>query len=329
MRRAMAEAEVGDDLLDGDPTTGELEARVAVLLGKEAALFFPSGVMANQAALALHAERGTEVILEAGAHIFHWEMGAAPVLSGLQLRTVPTPDGVLTGAMVEDAIRPESPYALRTSLVTLENTHLASGGRVLPVERVREVRAVADEHGLPLHLDGARLWNAAVVSGAALTALAAPADTVMVSLSKGLGCPVGSLLAGTAQKIERAWRIRRRLGGGMRQTGILAAAGLHALEHHRERLAEDHANARALAGGLEEIPGLSAVVPETNVVMIDLVDPELDPDRLLSSADERGVRLVRFGPRRLRAVTHMDVDREGVERAVAALEEVVESRGSR
>lgn len=327
MREAMAGAEVGDDLLDGDPTTRRLEDRVAGLLGKERGLFFPSGTMANQSALAVLAAPATEVILEAGAHIFHYEEAAAARLSGLQLRPVPAPDGMLTADAVEDAIRPSSPYVLPTSAVALENTHLASGGRVMPVEELEAVADVAAERGIPVHLDGARLWHAARASDEAPARLAEPADTVMVALSKGLGAPVGSVLAGPAGVIEKAWRVRRRFGGGMRQSGVLAAAGLHALDHHRDRLDEDHGHAGRLARGLRGVPGIRPVPPETNVVMIDLEDGVPGPDALLAALGSRGVRMIRFGPRRLRAVTHLDVDGAGVDRAVEAFRDAVEEAG--
>jgi threonine aldolase len=324
MREAMAGAEVGDDVLDGDPTTRALEELVAELLGKERALFFPSGVQANQTALALHGWPGSEVILEAGAHIFHYEEGAAAVLSGLQLRTVPTGDGLLTAPLVRDAIRPRSPYMHSTCLVALENTHNSAGGRILPLETMAEIRDVALAAGLPVHLDGARLWHACVATGVAPSRYGALADTVMVCLSKGLGAPVGSLLAGTAEAMERAWRIRRRLGGGMRQSGILAAAGLHALEFHRDRLAEDHARARDLARGAAAIQGLDVQVPETNIVMVDLVVEGVSAGDVLDELSRDGILMVQFGPRRLRAVTHMDVDDEGISRALEALTRAME-----
>lgn len=323
MRAAIAEAEVADDLLDGDPTTRRLEERVAGILGKERALFFPSGVMANQAALAVLAKPGTEVVLEAGAHIFHYEEGAAARLSGIQLRPVPTSDGLLKAPDVRSAIRPASPYVIRTSAVALENTHLNSGGRVHPLDEQRRIRSVASESGLPVHLDGARLWHAAVATGTDLRELAEPADTVMVSLSKGLGAPAGSVLAGPGEAIEAAWRVRRRFGGGMRQTGVLAAAGLHALDHHLERLGEDHENARRLARGAARIPGIDAAEPETNIVFVEISSDEIDPDAVLGALEERGVLLIRFGPRRLRAVTHRDVDAAGIDRAVDALGDAV------
>lgn len=323
MRRAMAEAEVGDDVLEGDPTTRRLEERVAGLLEKERALFFPSGIMANQTALAVLGRPGSEVLVEADAHVFHYEEAAPAVLSGLQLRPIPTPDGLLTPERVEEAIRPASPFVLRTSVLALENTHLASGGRIVSVDSVRELAALAREHGLSVHLDGARLWHASVEAGRPVADWAREADTVMVAFSKGLGAPVGSALAGPAALMDEAWRVRRRFGGGMRQSGILAAAALHGLEHHRERLAEDHALARELAERLDAIPGLSAPSPETNIVMVDVDPGGPDVTKLLKFLKERGILMVRFGPRRLRAVTHMDVDGAGIRRACSVFDEIM------
>jgi len=320
MREAMARAEVGDDVLDGDPTTRALEERVADLLGKEAALFVPSGVMGNQLALAVLGRPGTEVVLEAGAHILNYEEGAAAVLSGLQLRPVATEDGLLTPALVEGAVRPASRYTPATSVVALENTHNAAGGRVLPLETARGIRAVAERAGIPVHLDGARLWHAAVATGHPPQELAGVADTVMVCFSKGLGAPVGSVLAGPRDLMEEAWRVRRRLGGGMRQSGILAAAGLYALDHHLDRLAEDHERARLLARAADALPAFSASPPDTNIVMIDVVASGVGAGEVADFLRERGVLMIPFGPRRLRAVTHLEVDTAGVERAVAALE---------
>lgn len=325
MREAMYRAEVGDDVLDHDPTTLALEERVADLLGKERALFFPSGVQANQTALAVHGRPGTEVVLEAGAHIFNYEEAAGAALSGLQLRTVVTSDGLLTAQAVKDAIRPPSPYAHATSLIALENTHNSAGGKVLPLQAMLAIRAVARDAGLPIHLDGARLWHAAAATGTLLADYGAMADTVMVSLSKGLGAPVGSLLAGPAALMEQAWRVRRRLGGGMRQSGILAAAGLYALDHHLDRLSEDHRRARRLADGTEDLPGIQAVQPDTNIVMLDLEAEALEPEAVLARLAEEGVLMVRFGPRRLRAVTHLDVTDEGIEKALEALSRVTEA----
>lgn len=319
MRQAMMEAEVGDDVLDHDPTTLALERNVASLLGKERALFFPSGVQANQTALAVHGRPGTEAVCEAGAHIFNYEEAAGALISGLQLRPVSTPRGLLTPELVRSAIRPPSPYNPTTSLVAIENTHNSAGGTIMPLETARAIREVATEAGLPIHLDGARLWHASAETGLPPSELAAVADTVMVCLSKGLGAPVGSVLAGSEELMQKAWRIRRRLGGGMRQSGILAAAGLYALEHHRERLLEDHRRARVLAQGAGRIRGLRVEAPETNIVMLDIEAGGVTAEVILSCMAERRVLMVPFGPRRIRAVTHMDVDDEGIQQALGAL----------
>jgi len=261
-------------------------------------------------------------VFDAGGHILNYEEGGAAAWAGVQLRGVVTETGLLGADDVRAAIRPKSPYTLQTSLVCLENTHNTSGGRVLPVERMREVVEVAREHGLPVHLDGARLPNAAVSAGRQMSEWATLADTVSLAISKGLGAPIGSLLAGTEQTMAAAWRFRRRLGGGMRQAGLLAAAGIYALENNLSRLADDHRRARRLASLARAIAGVGVPEPETNIVMIDL-EEGLDPATVLAGLAERGVWMVQFGPRRLRAVTHLDVDGEGIERAGKALAEVV------
>jgi len=324
MRAAIAAAEVGDDALGDDPTVKALEARVAALLGKAAAVFFPSGIMANQTGLAL-LPPGSEVICDGRAHIFDWENGAPAALSGLQLRPLPTPDGLLDPAQVEAAIRPRSPYQVQTSAIELENTHNGAGGKVVPLERMRTIREVAERHGLRIHLDGARLWHASTASGVPERDFAACADTVMVALSKGLGCPVGSLLAGSAEDMLRARGVRRRFGGSMRQAGILAAAGIHALDHHRNRLGEDHRRAADLARGLEGVPGLSVVPPETNIVMIDIATTAVDSVGVVQRLVAHDVLMVPFTATRFRAVTHLDVDDEGIARAVAAVRKVFEA----
>jgi threonine aldolase len=320
MREAIAQAEVGDDVLGDDPTVRALETRIATILGKDAALFFPSGIMANQTAVLALARPGTEVIIEESGHILQWEDLASAHWAGVQLRPVATPDGIITADLIRPALRPGGRLSIETSLICLENTHNTAGGRVLPLDTLRGIRELAEERGLPIHLDGARLWNASAASGIAEATYAAEVDTVMVTLSKGLGCPVGSMLAGSAEVIERAWRIRRRLGGGMRQAGILAAAGLYALDHHRERMREDHERARRLAGCIAELPGLEVVMPETNIIMIEITHPDLDAPRLLEELQRQGILFSQFGPRRVRAVTHLDIDDDGVDRAVAAVE---------
>jgi threonine aldolase len=323
MREAIAGAEVGDDALGDDATTKALERRVAGILGKEAALFFPSGIMANETALLLLGQPGTEAIVEAASHFVDWELGGPAFHGGLQLRTVATPDGLLTAELVEDAIRPPVAHQIRTSLISVENTHNAAGGRVQPLASLRAIRETAGRYGLPVHLDGARLWNAAVATDVPEAVWAACADTVMVTLSKGLGCPVGSLLAGDAAIIGAARTMRRRLGGGMRQTGILAAAGLFALDHHRDRLAQDHERARRLAELAADIDGLRVVPPETNIVMFDVVRPDRDAAEVVEALGSRGVHMVAFHRRRVRAVTHLDIDDDGIDRAATALRQVM------
>jgi threonine aldolase len=323
MRRAIAEAEVGDAVLGDDPTAAALESYAAELLGKERALFFPSGIMANTAALLVLAEPGTEAVIDAGGHILNWEEGAAAAFGGVQLRAVQTRDGLLTPEEVAEAIRPPSPFLPRTSVVCLENTHNSAGGRVLRLAQMQAVAEAARERGVKVHLDGARLPNAQAASGVPMARYAEWADTVMVALSKGLGAPVGSILAGSAETMERAWRVRRRLGGGMRQAGMMAAAGLHGLRHNLGRLEEDHRRADTLARRAARLPGITAPKPQTNIAMLDLEDARLEPQALLRSLSERGVLMTQFGPRRLRAVTHMDVDDAAIDRAVAALAEAV------
>jgi threonine aldolase len=329
MRRAMAHAEVGDDVLDGDPTVRRLEARVAELLGKDRALFFPSGTMANQAAVWLLSRPGTEALLDADAHIVHWEHAGVAALCGVQVRPVSPSPGqlVMDDAALDAAFRPISPHAPRASLVCLENTHNGAGGVVTPAADLDALAAVARRHNVPVHLDGARLWNAAVASGTPIDALARPAETVMVSFSKGLGAPVGAALAGSAGAMADAWAVRKRLGGGMRQSGILAAGALHGVEQHWERLADDHARARLLAGAVDGAGGAAVVPPETNILMIDLPAPVAP--RVALRAAEQGVLVSTWSPTRLRAVTHLDVDDLAVRRAGEVLAEALAAETGR
>jgi threonine aldolase len=315
MRQAMASAEVGDDVLGDDPTVHRLQERVAKLLGKQAALFVPSGTQANQIALLVHARPGDEVLVGEGAHQMCYESGAAGAIAGVQF-TVLGKGGLFDAADVEEAVSPLDSQFAPTRLVSVEDTHNRGGGRVWPLARMHAVCATARSRGLALHLDGARLLNAAVASGVPASERAAPFDTVSLCLSKGLGAPVGSLLAGSAELVARAHRFRRMLGGAMRQAGVLAAAGLYALEHNVERLTEDHANARRFADIVRGQPGVSVDdTIETNIVMIDLAPPAPSLPEVFARAYAGGLLLTPMGPRRLRAVTHLDVDRDACERA--------------
>jgi threonine aldolase len=318
MREAMARAEVGDDVYGEDPSVNRLQERIAALLGKEAAVFFPSGTMANQAALRLHTRPGDVVIAARDAHILRAEAGAAAGLSGLQIQTIGK-QGVFGAEEVRAALHPNDVHLAPTTLLAFENTHNSAGGRVFPLALLAEATSAAREAGLALHLDGARLWNAAIALDTPLDALAAPFDTVSVCLSKGLGAPVGSLVAGGREAVARLGRIRKMYGGGMRQAGVLAAAGLFALAHHVARLAEDHANARRLAQGLRELGFAVEGEPETNIVMFRVAD-EL---AFLRAARERGVLASRGGPGRLRAVTHLDVAGADIDEALDRLKPLV------
>jgi threonine aldolase len=325
MRAAMAAAEVGDDVWGEDPTVRALEERAAELLGKPAALFVPSGTMANQIALLLHCRPGDEVIVGRGAHTRLYESGAGAAWAGVQFAEIGADDGTFDAAQLDAAVLPLDRNLPRTRLVALENTHNRGGGRIWPRAQVDAVVARARAHKLALHLDGARIWNAAIASGVPERDLAAPFDTVSACFSKGLGAPVGSTIAGATDAIEAARRFRKMLGGGMRQAGILAAGAVHALDHHRARLAEDHANARRLADGLATIDGIE-IDParvETNIVIFAVRG--IDAPTLSARAAAAGVRIAPISATRLRAVTHLDVDADGVARAVEAVRAALSS----
>jgi threonine aldolase len=319
MRRAMYEAEVGDEQRFADPTVNALQERVAERLGFEAALFLPSGTMCNAIAFRLHIRPGgDEVLLDRTAHPRVAEAGGPGSISGAQLTLLDGDGGIFTAQQLRDEIHPAGDrYGPRTRLVSVEQTTNMGGGRVWPLQTVREVVEVAREHGMKSHLDGARLFNAEVASGVAAHDWAAGFDTAWVDFTKGLGAPVGACLAASRELVDEAWRYKQMWGGAMRQAGVVAAAGLYALDHHVERLAEDHANARVLADGLAAIPGvrIDAARVETNIVIFE-VDDAL---ALVSALWEEGVEVTPLGPRRIRMVTHLDVDRAGCERAVAAV----------
>ena len=329
MRRAMAEAEVGDDVYGEDPTIRRLEERTAEVLGKEAALFVPTGSMGNQLSLRVHARSGTEVILEGRSHIFHFEMAGMASLSGLLPRPVDAPRGRMTTDQVAEWIRPASLYYLpRTSVLALENTHNFAGGAVVPRSVVDPLLALAKEKGLATHLDGARLWNAAAALGVSEASLAAGFDSVMTCFSKGLRAPVGSAVAGSTAFVAEARRVRKLFGGGMRQAGVIAAAALVGLEDERVRLPEDHARAKKLAEGLAGIPGIrvNASDVETNIIVLLLEGEWGDSAAVVPKLKSRGVLAGAWGPSSIRMVTHADVGDADVERAVKAFEEIASGR---
>ncbi|MCI0343480.1 MAG: aminotransferase class I/II-fold pyridoxal phosphate-dependent enzyme [Planctomycetales bacterium] len=317
MRKAMAEAEVGDDGFGDDPTVRRLEERVAETLGKEAAVFVPSGTMGNQVAIRVLTSPGDEVVVEAESHTVLYELAGPAVISGVQLRPVPGEGGVLAPDAVEAAFRPADAHAPPTSLLVVENTHTVAGGRIVPLERFRALVGVARRRGARVHLDGARLWNAEAATGVPAREWAALADTAMVSMSKGLGAPVGSLLAGSRETIAAARRVRKMLGGGMRQAGVLAAAALVGLERNRPRLGEDHARARRLAAGLADVAGCRADpgAVETNIVLARTATGAAPG--VVQGLAARGVLAVPMGPETVRFVTHVDVGDVDVERAIA------------
>jgi threonine aldolase len=323
MREAMARAEVGDDVWEEDPTVKRLEAAAAERLGKEAALFVTSGTQGNLVSILALTRPGQEVLLDADAHVFNYEVAGAATIGGVQMRPLPTARGFLSPQQVRDALRPANIHVPPTGLVCIENTHNRHGGTCCTPEDIAAVAAVAHGAGVPVHLDGARLFNAAVALGRAAREFAAPADSVTFCLSKGLGAPVGSVVCGSRELIGRARRIRKMLGGGMRQAGILAAAGLVALERMVDRLAEDHANARALAAGLATLPGLTVDLDrvQTNIVIVRVARPG-GVEALVSGCAARKVKVHAIGPTAIRCVTHKDVDADDIGRALDAFREI-------
>jgi len=328
MREAMAHAEVGDDVYGEDPTVNRLEAMAAERMGKEAGLFVVSGTMGNLVALLTHCGRGHEVILGDLSHTFLYEAGGSSALGGIHPRTVPNqPDGTLDLDDIEAAIRGENPHYPRTRLICLENTHNRCGGAVLRPEYMAAVRRIADRHGVAVHLDGARIFNAAVALGLPASELTKDVDSVTFCLSKGLSAPVGSVLCGSADFIYEARRARKIVGGGMRQAGIIAAAGIVALEEMVDQLAEDHANAKRLAQGLADMPGI-AIDPDsvqTDIVIFELARDDMTPAELADGLREQGILLSPIGGRRLRAVTHYGIEVTDIDAALRAFRDVLQS----
>jgi len=322
----MATAEVGDDVYGEDPTINRLEERSAELMGREAAVYVPTGTMGNQIAIHIHTHPGSEVIADAGAHVFNFEMGAMAALSGAIPRPIETTDGILDPAQVEASIQPPAGYRTPTSLLVLENSHNLAGGRVTPPHLMAELVAVAGRHGLPVHLDGARIYNAAAALGISAAALSSGCDTVMFCLSKGLGAPVGSILAGGADTIAEARRVRKMFGGGMRQAGIIAAAGLVALDEMLPKLAEDNRRAHELAEGLAAVPGivLDPETVETNIVFFSLDDTTpMNAAELAGCLAVKGVLCHPLGRDSVRMVTHYHIGDAEVERAIEVTAEVL------
>jgi threonine aldolase len=326
MRRAMAEADVGDDVYGEDPTVNRLEQRAAEILGKEAGLFVPTGTMGNVIAIKIHTQHGQEVVCESRAHILDWELSMAAWFAGCLIRPVYVEDGILTWDGIRDAVRAGSPHCAPTGLIEIENSHNMAGGTVYPLDTVKEICGNAHELGIPVHMDGARIFNAACYLNRPVRDLAAPADTVMFCLSKGLGAPVGSMLVGTQAAIERGRLYRKRLGGAMRQVGVIAAAGLIALEHMPHRLGEDHVHARFLAGELGKLPGLKIHLErvQTNIVIFDVSATGLDASQFVERLKPLGVIMGEAStPREVRAVTHYDVTRNDCARAAEAVAELL------
>ncbi len=317
MRDAMAAAPVGDDVYGEDPTVNRLQEMAAALLGKPAALFVPTGIMANQLSIKVHTQPGDEVIVDSRAHIVKYEHGAAAALAGVQLHWVNGQRGILAPEQVLAAIRPNDPYNPQTRLICLENTHNSGGGSVYPLSTIQRIRDLAVARGIPMHLDGARLFNAVVASDVAAADYARHFETVSFCLSKGLGAPVGSIIVSDAGTVAKLRPLRRMYGGGMRQAGILAAAGLYALEHNIVRLKDDHAHAKALAGQLRKIPSVSIDVEgvETNIVVFEVTDPSRSSPEILGMLKQAGLLINSVGGMSFRAVTHLNVSAQAIEEA--------------
>ena len=326
MRKAMARAEVGDDVYGEDPTVNRLQDMAAAMLGKRCALFVPSGTMANQLAIRSHTQPGQEIIVESKSHVVRYEQGAAGALAGVQLHWVTGERGIMTAEQVEAAIRPNDPHSITTALICIENTHNAGGGTIYPLSTIEKIRALAVKHGIPMHLDGARLFNAVAATTLPPTVYAQHFETVSLCLSKGLGAPVGSLLISNDQRLmDRARRFRRMYGGAMRQAGILAAAGIYALERHITRLKTDHDHAKKLARLLQQIPAIQ-IAPqhvETNIVIFDIADEHRSPAELVAALKEQGVLINAVGGRSYRAVTHLHITDKQIDEAAAVFAKVL------
>ncbi len=328
MRKAIAEARVGDDVFGEDPTINELQKRVAGLLGKDAALFVASGTMANQISIKSHTKPGDEVICEADSHIFNYEGGAPAFLSGVQMRPLPGINGVISPEQITTALRPDDSHYPQSGLIALENTHNRAGGTIFPFETIKAIRETADVNGLPMHMDGARLWNAHIETGIPLNEYGKYFDSVSVCFSKGLGAPVGSMITGSTEFIGRAHRYRKMLGGGMRQAGILAAAALYALDYHLERLADDHKRAGIIAEFLNDIKGVTVNLNETrtNIVIADFKDYGQETNVIAEKLKQKGLLCIPISPTKIRFVTHLEIDDQDVDSALKIFKTILDKK---
>jgi len=328
MRRVMAEAEVGDDVFGDDPTVKRLEETAAALTGKEAALFVPSGTMANQIAVRVVCRPGDEILVERNCHLYMYEAGGAAANSGTQIFTLDGDRGLVPPHVYESAIKSETDDHLpRTKMIWIENTHNRAGGRIIPAEHIEQVRVIAKAAKLWLHCDGARLFNAAVAAKCSVRALSSPFDSLSLCLSKGLGAPIGSLLLGDQTFIRLARRARKVFGGGMRQVGIIAAAGLFALEHNVARLEDDHRRARTLADALAKLDGIAVISPDTNIVIARISRPGWTDTRVITELARANIHATSFGPQLVRFVTHLDIDDSAIEQTICTLNDLWQQTG--
>jgi threonine aldolase len=324
MRKAMLNARVGDDVFGEDPTVNALQEKIARLTGKEAALFVASGTMGNQVSINAHSQPGNEIIVEGNSHIFNYECGSPALLSGVQVMPLPGFRGSFTAEQVEEVIRPNNVHHPKTALICIENTHNRAGGTIFPYQRIQQISSVARQHNLKMHLDGARLWNASIATGIPISEYARHFDSVSLCFSKGLGAPVGSIIAGSQEFIDRARYYRKAYGGGMRQAGILAAAAIYAMDHHFERLSEDHRRAKKLGEFIATLPDveLDLETVQTNIIIFDIRKRGVDGQKFVDLLASEGVGMITFARTKIRAVTHLHISDTDIEQTIAALKKV-------
>ena len=324
MREVMFNAQVGDDMFGEDPTVNDLQEKTARLTGKEAALFVASGTMGNQVSINAHTQPGNEIIMEGNSHIFNYECGSPALLSGVQVMPLPGFRGSFTVEQVREVIRPENVHHPKTALICIENTHNRAGGTIFPYKNIQQISAFAREHKLKMHLDGARLWNASIATGIPVADYARHFDSVSLCFSKGLGAPVGSIIAGSQEFIDRARYYRKAYGGGMRQAGILAAAAIYAMDHHFERLAEDHRQAKMLGDFITTLPGIEfdPETVQTNIIIFDIRKTGIDGQKFVDLLAQEGVKMITFAKTKIRAVTNLHISDGDIEQTIAALKKI-------